>query len=229
MQKILVIDDDSDFQKILQEFLTPRGYEVLSAFNGEEGIFLCQSMDPDIVLLDIMMPGMEGFEVCKKIREFSTVPLVFLTAKTSLKDKEWAFEHRGDDYIVKPCLLLELDFKIKAILRRREVYQKQTTEPDLYIHIRGLKINCRRREVFFSDQKLPLRNKEYEILKLLATHRYHIFSQKELYETIWKRDYLSGDHNTIAAHIRNIRDCFRRAGLKEEIITTLWGEGYRID
>lgn len=225
---ILIVDDNAEIREVVKVLLGNEGFEVIEAENGEEAIERCEKVD--LIILDVMMPGMDGFKTCRLIREKSNAPILFLTAKTMDQDKALGFSSGGDDYLSKPFSYNELLARVKALLRRYTVYKGKVLAPeDNIIKTHDLEIHIDVNEVTKNGERVALTELEYRILLLLAQHPSKIFSNQELYESIWKGPYLYTANNTIMVHIRNLR---RKLGIdpqQSEYIKTVWGKGYRFD
>lgn len=226
--KILVVDDEPDIRQLLKIVLEQEGYAVTEAENGEQALALVKS-DPSLslIIMDIMMPVMNGVNAATEIRAISTLPILFLTAKSADSDKVMAFGSGGDDYIVKPFYATDLKLRVSALLRRWELYrnlQDKTAKPE---ELGGeLEILAEEKAVCRGGERIPLTEKEYELLHLMHSQRGRTFSPVELYETIWQETYLPSSSNTVLVHIANLR---KKLGEDQSIIRTVWGKGYVID
>lgn len=230
---ILIVDDNPEIREIINVLLSGEGYLVKEAADGTEALRLLEEYRFDLIILDIMMPGMNGYETCIKIRDKSNAPILFLSARTTDSDKLLGFSSGGDDYLAKPFSYSELIGRTKALIRRYQVYRgKEDTEifpKGGVILYHGLEINTIREEVILDKKKVELTNTEYEMLKLLVTHRRQIFSASRLYETIWKEPYYYGANNTVMVHIRNLRQKIEKDPKNPILIKTSWGKGYHCD
>lgn len=218
--KILIADDEKDIVALLKSFFENKGFCVLSATNGAEAIEQVEKK-PDIILLDINMPGLDGFEVCQRIRDHISCPILFLTAKIEDTDKVKGFAVGGDDYIVKPFSLVELEARVRAHLRReaRHNYEVQIKFSN------DLIIDYLERCLFFADKRIRLAKKEFDIVELLSQNPGQVFDKERIYERIWGYDS-EGDSSVIAEHIRRIR--IKIAEYTDHIyIETVWGCGYK--
>ncbi|WP_432363020.1 response regulator [Sporosarcina sp. UB5] len=219
--KILVVDDDPNILELLNIHLSKAGYEVIKAANGAQALEKLKEHYPDLAVVDVMMPGMDGFELTQKIRAEAEIPVLLLTAKGELEDKEKGFLAGSDDYVVKPFEPRELLFRINAILRR---YDKAM---DLLIQAGALTINRQSYEVSIGKKVLLLPLKEFELLSVLASKPNQVFDRDFLIERVWGFDY-EGDEQTLNVHIKRLRD--KLEGLPEEIyITTVRGVGYKLE
>ena len=218
--KILIADDEKDIVSMLKSFFESKGYSVLSALNGIEAIKQTEKQ-PDIILLDINMPGMDGLEVCRRIRDHISCPILFLTAKIEDMDKVNGFAAGGDDYIVKPFSLVELEARVKAHLRREERHSF-----DSRIKFSGdLAIDYSERCLYFDDKPVGLAKKEFDIVELLSQNLGQVFDKERIYERVWGYDS-DGDSSVVAEHIRRIRAKIA-AYTDRAYIETVWGCGYK--
>ena len=225
--KILIVDDDNEIRKITGIYLENEGYEVLKAENGESALKLTTENDIDLVLLDIMMPGMDGIETCMKIRENHIMPIIFLSAKSEDMDKIQGLASGADDYITKPFNAMELIARVKSQLRRYTRYSAVLSTPKNIIEIGNLTINTDTRQVFVGDKETRLTPKEFDILELLASNKGIVFSIEKIYERVWGEDFYRSD-NTIMVHITKIREKIEEEPKKPIYIKTVWGVGYKI-
>lgn len=231
--KILVVDDDPNIREVLGVLLSSEGYDVTEAENGQMALDIVFSgANPDVVVLDIMMPDMDGIEVCRRIRQKSSVPVLFLTAKSQDWDKVEAYSTGGDDYLVKPFSQTELLMKIKSLVRRRNEYDKpaETHESkDTERISENVIIDVRTRSVRKNGKRINLTDKEFDILRYFMEHRGEVVRNKDLYENVWGEEYLTSAGNTIMVHVLNLRKKLEDDVSKPKIIKTVWGKGYRID
>ena len=219
MKKILVIEDEKNIQNIIKEFLESAKYEVNTADDGLEGINLIQNNNYDLVLLDIMMPKIDGFVVCEMIRKNSNVPIIILTALTDEESQLKGFDKRADDYITKPFSMPVVLKHIEAILRRTENINKKVD----VLKYKNISLNIENYDVFVDNQKVALTFREFEILKLLLENQGKVFTRDNILNSIWNYDYF-GDDKIVNTHIKNIR---KKLGY--DYIETVRGVGYRID
>ena len=218
--KILIADDETDIVVMLSQFFQGKGYRILTATNGVETLKQVEN-NPDIILLDINMPGMDGLEVCQRIRDYVSCPILFLTARIEDADKVKGFSVGGDDYIVKPFSLVELEARVKAHLRR-ETRQSFNTQIKF---IDDLTIDYAERCIFYKGNKISLAKKEFDIVELLSVNSGQVFDRERIYEKIWGYDS-EGDSSVVAEHIRRIRT--KIASFTEKgYIETVWGCGYK--
>lgn len=221
MRKILVVDDDKNILELVSIHLTYAGYQVLKVENGIQALGILQDEFPDLAIVDVMMPGMNGFELTKKIREEQDIPVLLLTAKGELEDKEQGFLAGSDDYMVKPFEPKELLFRIAAILRR---YDKPA---DAILQVGSVTINRKSFEVTAGSNTLLMPLKEFEVLALLASRPNQVFQRAAIMESVWGFDY-EGDEQTLNTHIKRIRE--RLAKIAEDVeIVTVRGIGYKLE
>ena len=202
-KKILVVDDEKLIVKGIRFSLEQEGMEVDCAYDGEEALECAKKCEYDLVLLDVMLPKLDGFQVCQQIREFSDMPIVMLTAKSEDMDKILGLEYGADDYITKPFNILEVKARIKAIMRRTSKRKEAAGSP---VRVKGnMKIDCESRRVFIGDREINLTAKEFDVLELLATNPNKVYSRENLLNLVWGYDY-PGDARTVDVHIRRLRE-----------------------
>jgi len=234
--KILVVEDELALRETISYNLKQQGYDVLTAEDGEKGILLAKEHQPDLMLLDIMLPKMDGFEVCRIIRKEMNMPILMLTARSSEIDRVLGLEMGADDYIVKPFSMRELLSRVKAQLRRmkmiREEFDSHDTEPSKddkdILHFDDLKIDLIRREVSRDDVVLPLKPKEYDLLYYLAKHRRAALSRDTILREVWGWEYTGGTR-TVDVHIRWLREKIESDPANPSRIITVHGIGYRFE
>jgi len=222
-KRILIVDDEPLIVKGLKYSLEQDNYETDSAADGEEAIAKFFAGQYDLILLDVMLPKIEGMEVCQRIRERSNVPIIMLTAKGDDMDKILGLEYGADDYMTKPFNILEVKARIKTILRRTTMAQRENGQR--IITVRDMQLNMNNRSVTVAGKEVNLTAKEFDLLQLFVTNRGKVFSRESLLETIWKYDYL-GDLRTVDVHIRRLREKIERVPSQPEYIFTKWGVGY---
>ena len=229
--KILIVDDEPDIREVVAVLLGSEGYQVLQAENGGSAVEMVYAdKSIDLVILDIMMPGMTGVETCEMIRKRSTVPVLFLTAKSQDQDKVDAYSQGGDDYLVKPFSQTELIMKVRSLLRRYKEYNSQGAQNQNPSAIGGnIILDNKSRAAIKDDKRIPLTDKEYSIMRYFVEHRGEIVGNKELYEGVWNDNYLPSDGNTVMVHILNLRKKLEEDANHPEIIKTIWGKGYRVE
>lgn len=225
MEKILIIDDDEDIRNLLKDYLEKEGYNIHVSKDGKEGIEVFKSFHPEIVLMDILMPNLDGYNTLSKLRKISNVPVIMITAKGQQYDKVLGFIKGCDDYLVKPFDLTELSFRIRAILRRTSNSKKVK---DNKIHVNDLEIIAEEFTVIKGGQRLKLTKKEFKILNLLASNKGRVFSPKSIYESVWNDVYMDND-NSVLTHIRNLREKIGDTAKNSKYIKTIWGVGYSIE
>ena len=222
-KRILIVDDEPLIVKGLKYSLEQDGYETDSAADGEEAVEKFFSGEYDLVLLDVMLPKLNGIDVCQRIREKSNAPIIMLTAKGEDMDKILGLEYGADDYMTKPFNILEVKARIKTIFRRTSMAARDTNAK--IIRVRDMTINVNSRSVTIGQKEVNLTAKEFDLLHLFASNRGTVFSREQLLETIWKYDYL-GDLRTVDVHIRRLREKIEKNPAQPEFIFTKWGVGY---
>ena len=222
-KRILIVDDEPLIVKGLKYSLEQDGYETESAQDGEEAVSKFFAGQYDLVLLDVMLPKLDGIEVCQRIREKSNVPIIMLTAKGDDMDKILGLEYGADDYMTKPFNILEVKARIKTILRRAGALQP--VEEKKIIRVRDMEVNLVKRTVTLAGKDVRLTAKEFDLLKLFINNRGKVFSREQMLETVWKYDY-TGDARTVDVHIRRLREKIDKIPSQPEYIFTKWGVGY---
>lgn len=223
-RRVLVVDDEKLIVKGIRFSLEQDGMEVDCAYDGEEALQLAKDNQYDIILLDVMLPKLTGFEVCQQIREFSNVPVVMLTAKGDDMDKILGLEYGADDYITKPFNILEVKARIKAIMRRTNGKEK-TGEKAKIIESKDMKLDCEGRRVYISGREINLTAKEFEVLELLMLNQNKVYSRENLLKIVWGSDY-PGDVRTVDVHIRRLREKIENNPSEPKYVHTKWGVGY---
>ncbi len=224
--KVLVVDDEKMIVKGIRFSLLQDGYEVETAYDGEEAIAKAKADNYDMILLDVMLPKLTGLEVLQQIREFSSVPVIMLTAKGEDMDKILGLDYGADDYITKPFNILEVKARIKAIIRRVNAAKGTQEEEDSHILENGdLRMDFDNRRVTVSGKEINLTSKEFELLELLATHPGKVYSRSMLLQTVWGKDY-PGDVRTVDVHIRRLREKIEPNASEPVYVQTKWGVGY---
>jgi len=224
MQKILIVDDEKNIVDIVAYNLKNEGFDTVTAYDGEAGLALALSEDPDLILLDIMMPGLDGFEVCSRVREHSEVPIIMLTARVEEVDKVLGFEQGADDYVTKPFGVKELVARVKANLRRSNVQSSQASA-DKLLTFGDLTINQDLFEVRRSGEIIELTRREFELVKYMATQNDQVFSRENLLENVWGYEYL-GDVRTVDVTIRRLRTKLEVNPNDPQYVLTKRGVGY---
>ena len=222
-KRILLVDDEPLILKGLKYTLEQEGYETDSAMDGEEALAKFFTQPYDMILLDVMLPKLDGISVCQRIREHSNVPIIMLTAKGEDMDKILGLEYGADDYMTKPFNILEVKARIKTILRRAGALQP--VEEKKIIRVRDMEVNLVKRTVTLAGKDVRLTAKEFDLLQLFINNRGKVFSREQMLETVWKYDY-TGDARTVDVHIRRLREKIERNTSQPEFIFTKWGVGY---
>jgi DNA-binding response OmpR family regulator len=222
--KVLVVDDEDHIVELARIYLTREGYEVEGVGDGSQALARFAQVKPDLVVLDIMLPGADGLSICKEIRKQSQVPIIMLTARDEVTDKVVGLEVGADDYLTKPFHPQELVARAKALLRRARV------EPDAPKRIRagGLEVDLERHEVRHGQAKVQLRPKEFDLLALLSRHPGRVFQRSELLDLVWGYDF-PGYTRTVDVHVQQLREKLAAAGITDPSIQTVWGVGYRLE
>ena len=223
-RKVLVVDDEKLIVKGIRFSLEQDGMEVDCAYDGQEALDLIHKNEYDVVLLDVMLPVLTGFEVCQQVREFSDVPIIMLTAKGDDMDKILGLEYGADDYITKPFNILEVKARIKAIIRRSSAGHSHDENPKLLTYD-VLKVDCYSRRAYIDEKEVNLTAKEFDLLELLMVHPNKVYSREELLNTVWGYDY-PGDVRTVDVHIRRLREKIESKPSDPKYIHTKWGVGY---
>ncbi|MDN3020246.1 response regulator transcription factor [Paenibacillus sp. BSR1-1] len=221
MAKLLIVDDDSYIRELVLLFLKKEGFELYEASDGRKALNIMEKVKLDLVIIDIMMPNMNGWELCRELREFSDLPILMLTAKGETAQKVKGFELGADDYLVKPFDPIELVARVKALLKRYNIISSQTIE------IRGFKLNRKTHEIAFKEQDYTIPLKEFELLFKLASYPGKTFSREDFIEDIWGYDY-EGDDRTVDVHIKRLRERFSEEEFPFKI-KTIRGLGYRLE
>lgn len=232
MGKLMVVEDDPDICSAIKILLESQGYSVNIAGNAKEAMEIFSS-EYELLILDIMLPGMSGIELCQKIRRFSYVPVLFLTAKSADTDKMEGLSAGGDDYLVKPFSFVELIARVKALIRRNQLYNSkpllEEESHEKWVIEGKLFINTKENEVLVENEEIPLTDLEYKILLLLVTNKTKIFSVKNIYESVWQEEYIHSSGNTVMVHIKNLRGKLDKNPYTAGSIKTIWGKGYRFE
>jgi DNA-binding response OmpR family regulator len=224
-KKVLVVDDEKLIVKGIRFSLEQDGMEVDCAYDGEEALEAAKKKEYDVVLLDVMLPKLSGFEVCQQIREFSSMPIIMLTAKGDDMDKILGLEYGADDYITKPFNILEVKARIKAIMRRSAKNAAANHADSKVITFGEMKIDCENRRVYISAKEVNLTAKEFDLLELLVFNPNKVYSRENLLNIVWGYDY-PGDVRTVDVHIRRLREKIESNPSEPKFIHTKWGVGY---
>lgn len=224
-KNVLVVDDEKLIVKGIRFSLEQDGMNVDCAYDGEEALEAARKKEYDVVLLDVMLPKLDGFQVCQQIREFSQMPIIMLTAKGDDMDKILGLEYGADDYITKPFNILEVKARIKAIMRRSGSKKAKEEEQNKTVSFGELKVDCEGRRVYVSGKEVNLTAKEFDLLELLMTNKNKVYSRENLLNTVWGFDY-PGDVRTVDVHIRRLREKIETNPSEPQYIHTKWGVGY---
>ncbi len=223
-KRVLVVDDEKLIVKGIRFSLEQDGMEVDCAYDGEEALKCAKEKEYDMILLDIMLPKMDGMEVCQQIREFSSVPIVMLTAKGDDMDKILGLEYGADDYITKPFNILEVKARIKAIMRRTAAKEPRQENPK-ELSAGGLRLDLESRRVYVGTKEINLTAKEFDVLELLVTNPGKVYSRESLLNIVWGYEY-PGDVRTVDVHIRRLREKIESSPSEPKYVHTKWGVGY---
>lgn len=223
-KKVLVVDDEKLIVKGIRFSLLQDGMEVDCAYDGEGALNMAKANSYDMILLDVMLPKMDGFEVCQAIREFSDVPIVMLTAKGDDMDKILGLEYGADDYITKPFNILEVKARIKAIMRRTSPERAPQVQSSV-IEKGDIKLDCDSRRLFINDNEINLTAREFELLEILIKNENKVYSRESLLKIVWGEDY-PGDVRTVDVHVRRLREKIEANPSEPKYVHTKWGVGY---
>lgn len=226
---IIVVDDEKEIRNLIGIYLKNEGYKVIKAENGIKALEILEKEKIDLIILDIMMPDMDGIEACTKIREEKNMPIIMLSAKTEDMDKIWGLTAGADDYMTKPFNPLELIARVKSQLRRYKRFNVQNAyiNEDV-IEIDELIINIATHEVKVGENKVRLTPREFDILELLSRNKGIVFSIEKIYERVWREEFLKSD-NTVMVHIRKLREKIEEDPRKPKYVKTVWGVGYKVE
>jgi DNA-binding response OmpR family regulator len=225
--RVLVVDDEPVVTEVVERYLLRDGFEVVTAGNGDKALSLARTWAPDLVVLDIMLPGIDGLEVCRILRKEGSVPIVMLTARGEETDRIVGLELGADDYVVKPFSPRELVARIKAVLRR-STPEKNSEISGEALRFPNLSINPRTREVEANGHQVALTAKEFDLLYYLASHSGQVFTREQLMNDVW--DYtFAGDASTVTVHVRRLREKIEADPMKPRWVKTVWGVGYKFD
>ncbi|MBK5348793.1 response regulator transcription factor [Bacillus sp. TH22] len=224
---ILIVDDEKEIRKLIAIYLKNEGYEVLQAVDGEEGLEIVKKRDVHLIVLDIMMPKIDGIHMCMKVREIAEMPIIMLSAKTQDMDKILGLTTGADDYVAKPFNPLELIARIKSQLRRYMKMSGTSVKDENVFEVGDIKINIVTRQVIIANEEVKLTPREFEVLELLARNQGIVLNAAQIYERVWKEQAFQSD-NTVMVHIRKIREKIEAIPRKPRYIKTVWGVGYKI-
>ena len=222
--RVLIVDDDPNINQLIKLYLEKEGYETDTAMRGDDALNQFKKNPPHIVLLDLMLPGMDGWQVCREIRKISTIPIIMLTAKDETFDKVLGLELGADDYVVKPFDMKELVARIKAVTRRFQA----ADAPEKELVFPGLTININQYTVMYMGKELEMPPKELELLYFLASHPGMVFTREQLLEQVWGYDYF-GDSRTVDVHVKRLREKLTEGEKLGWQIKTVWGVGYKFE
>ena len=223
--KLLIVDDDRNICEILRLYFENEGYEVKTAQDGAEGVNLFKVYEPDLVLLDIMMPKKDGWQVCREIREMSGKPVIMITAKGDVFDKVLGLELGADDFMVKPFDMKELSARVKAVLRRYDATNRSGDEEQVRFH--NIEISLQRYELKIKGKSVDVPPKELELIYFLASNCNRVFTRDQLIDKVWGFDYL-GDSRTVDVHVKRLRE--KLEGISDKwVLKTVWGVGYKFE
>ena len=227
MYRILICDDQKDIVNALRIYLTPEGYDLYEAYNGQQAVELCKEKQMDLILLDVMMPVMDGVTATAKIREFSNAPIILLTAKSETEDKVLGLNVGADDYITKPFVPVEVLARIRSQLRRYSRMDNRTENKEV-LTIGGISLDDRTKSVTVEGEPVNLTPTEYSILHLLMTNPGKVYSTKTLYEAVWQEAAL-GSEGSVAVHIRHLREKIEINPSEPRYLKVMWGQGYKLE
>ena len=223
--KILIVDDDSNISELLKMYFENEGYDVKIANDGIEGLNYFKIFEPDLVLLDIMLPKKDGWQVCREIREMSSKPVIMITAKGEVFDKVLGLELGADDFVVKPFDMKELSARVKAVLRRYQAHSRQHDEE--VIKFENIEISLQKYELKLNGRSVDIPPKELELLYFLASNYNRVFTRDQLLDKVWGFDYL-GDSRTVDVHVKRLRE--KLEGVSDKwVLKTVWGVGYKFE
>ena len=227
MYRILICDDQKDIVNALKIYMTPEGYDLYEAYNGQQAVELCKEKQMDLILLDVMMPVMDGVTATAKIREFSNAPIILLTAKSETEDKVLGLNVGADDYITKPFVPVEVLARIRSQLRRYSRMDNRTEDTEV-LTIGGISMDDRTKSVTVEGESVSLTPTEYSILHLLMTNPGKVYSTKALYEAVWQEAAL-GSEGSVAVHIRHLREKIEINPSEPRYLKVMWGQGYKLE
>lgn len=228
-EHIMIVDDEKEIADLVELYLQNENFTVFKCYTASDAVKCVQKEHLDMAILDVMLPEMNGFQLCRKIREEHQFPIIMLTAKSEELDKINGLTFGADDYVTKPFLPLELVARVKAQLRRYKRYNIHPEEEDDVIEISGLVLNIKTHECTLNEKKLSLTPTEFSILRILCQKKGNVVSSEELFHEIWKDEYYSKNNNTITVHIRHLREKMGDSFEKPKYIKTVWGCGYKIE
>jgi DNA-binding response OmpR family regulator len=228
MRKILIIDDQKEIVELIKKGFEEESYEVLTAYNGRDGLRLLENNELSLVILDIMMPGINGMEVCKRIRSFSNIPIIMVSAKSQEQDKISGLLEGADDYMTKPFSVAELIARAVSQIRRYTYLNSEKANRQL-IEVKGLSINEVKHTVMLFGETIKLTPTEFAILLLLSKNKGKVFSSEEIYKNVWPDEKYYEGNNTVMSHMWRLREKIEVSPKEPKIIETVWGVGYKIE
>lgn len=228
MERILIVEDDKDILDILKIYFKAESFEILEAENGKVAFEILKDTEPDLVILDLMLPDINGLNICKKIRTKYKYPIIMITAKTSDQDKIIGLTYGADDYITKPFNPLEVTARVKAQLRRYKEYGEDSKEDNI-IYYKGLILNTKSKHVNLNGKELKLTPTEFNLLEILLLNKGQVLSGEKLFHLLRENEYYSKSTNTVTVHIRNLREKMEESFEHPKYIKTVWGVGYIIE
>ena len=227
--RILIVDDEREIADVVELYLKNENYEGEKCYNGTDALRCIEENTPDMALLDVMLPDIDGFTILQKVRERHTFPVIMLTAKTEYMDKINGLTLGADDYIAKPFNPLELIARVKAQLRRFTKYNENGRPQEDVLDFAGLVLNRSTHECTYNERELTLTPIEFDILWILCENRGQVISSEQLFEQVWKEKYYKNSNNTVMVHIRHLREKMSGPTGKSDFIKTVWGVGYRVE
>ena len=229
-EKIVIVDDEKEIADVVELYLKNEGYEVCKFYNGKDTLDFLEKEEPDLAILDVMLPDIDGFIILQKIRETYKFPVIMLTAKSEYLDKITGLTLGADDYIAKPFNPLELVARVKAQLRRFTQYNsEERRQPDNVIDFAGLLLNKDTHQCIYNEKELTLTPIEFNILWILCENRGQVISSERLFEQVWGEKYFKNSNNTVMVHIRHLREKMSDTTGRSDFIKTVWGVGYKIE
>ena len=222
---ILIVEDNKKIADVLGRYLSENGHECFCIYDGVEALKFLNTHKVEFILLDILLPSMDGYEICQRVREKSTIPIIMITAKSEDAEKILGLEIGADDYIIKPFSPMEVLSRINAILRRIH-FEKENLQEILWIG--QIRLNLASRKAYYQEEELTFTKKEFELIALFAKYPDKVFSRDNILDTIWGYDYY-GDSRTVDSHIKRLRSKLKKTGVKNCSIETVWGKGYRLE
>jgi DNA-binding response OmpR family regulator len=227
-RRVLIVDDETSLREVLGQYLRLEGFVILEAADGVEALEVAQRTPPDLIILDLMLPGVDGVEVCRRLRELSAAPILMLTARHEEADKLEGFQAGADDYVTKPFSPREVVMRVRAIMRRLEVTTVPAMALDGVLHIGALVISPQTRSVERDSQPMEVTTKEFDLLYFLARRPRQVFTRQQLLDHVWDFTYY-GDPSTVTVHIRRLREKVERDPANPRHIKTVWGIGYKFE